>query len=170
MSENYATRTVRTWIANTQEMYSEWQDRARAQLDAHDYSKEAAVENLAQELEDHFQEELDSHNLEGPLYDFAHNELAAVNWVSVAEDQFDDIEIWVARWNLPGCMPEMEPMLFGSFEHAQEAIIEELETVDDSQFDKAELITLENQISEVRACTGEFTVYYGGYAYVVSKL
>ena len=32
---------------------------------------------------------------------------------------------WIAGWNLPGCIPEMEPTVFDSKEEAEEFIADE---------------------------------------------
>lgn len=36
---------------------------------------------------------------------------------------------WIAGWNLPGCLPEMEPVVFDSKEDAEEFIANEIEFV-----------------------------------------
>ena len=36
---------------------------------------------------------------------------------------------WIAGWNLPGCLPEMEPFEFGTREEAEQYIIDEKEFV-----------------------------------------
>lgn len=36
---------------------------------------------------------------------------------------------WTAGWNLPGCLPEMEPAVFDSKEDAEEFIANEIEFV-----------------------------------------
>lgn len=38
---------------------------------------------------------------------------------------------WVAGWNLPGCLPEMEPAGFETWEEARDFIVEELGRYDD---------------------------------------
>ena len=35
-------------------------------------------------------------------------------------------QTYVAMWNLPGCLPEMEPMQFDTPEEAREALLEEV--------------------------------------------
>ena len=39
----------------------------------------------------------------------------------------DDTMKWTAGWNLPGCLPEMEPVTFDSKEDAEEFIANEIE-------------------------------------------
>jgi hypothetical protein len=34
-------------------------------------------------------------------------------------------------WNLPGCLPEMEPQSFDSWEAAQASLLDELQSLDD---------------------------------------
>jgi hypothetical protein len=36
---------------------------------------------------------------------------------------------WVVMWNLPGCLPEMEPMSFGDWNEAHGALLAELERI-----------------------------------------
>jgi len=41
----------------------------------------------------------------------------------------NDTTKWSAGWNLPGCLPEMEPAVFDSKEDAEEFIANEIEFV-----------------------------------------
>jgi hypothetical protein len=37
---------------------------------------------------------------------------------------------FLAMWNMPGCLPEMEPQEFSSFDEAKQFIVDELNSID----------------------------------------
>jgi hypothetical protein len=39
---------------------------------------------------------------------------------------------WIAGWNLPGCLPEMEPAVFESYKDAKAFVKEEMDFMSDS--------------------------------------
>lgn len=168
---NYATRIIGEYIDNDEPVYEHWTARAAALMEEHERDRSKAADALAEELESHWEEQLGEANLEGPLYDFAHNELASANWWELAQHLLEGQMQWVAMWNMPGSLPEMEPMRFDSPGDAQAAIIEEFKrqlTGGDIEDDDArdELIAI---IDHTEAFVAEFTIEWAGYVYSVTQ-
>jgi hypothetical protein len=84
--------------------------------------------------------------------------------------------MYIAMWNMPGCLPEMEPAEFGTFEHARDFIVDELGRVVDNLLVQDCPLTaqgVEIAIEELRGFTGPFSVVpdaHDGYVYSVDKV
>ena len=168
---NWATYTISVWLNNQEDEHTKWTERANELLEDKEYDKSEAASELSSELESDWEEKLgESGYDEGPLFDFMQNELNQVDWIEVANGFLDDIDVYVAMWNLPGCLPEMEPMKFGDFESASTAIHDALvDKADETGDDPDDDTELGNLVDEVLDKTEPFTVHYAGYAYSVTK-
>ena len=166
--ENYATRTISTWLINNEEEYNRWTERAKELLEEHEYDKAKAVSELEDEIEKDWEEKLDETGLiEGPLFDFMHDELCSVDWSKVTESFTDELVVYVVCWNMPGCLPEMEPMRFDDFALARDAIHDHLVELGDGEDDEDEALV--EVIAEVSNMSEPFTVEHDGYVYEVAK-
>ena len=76
--------------------------------------------------------------------------------------------MFVALWNLPGCLPEMAPMEFETFDEAKRAIIDELKSREDQADDEEEAEDFCHLAEDVNLESSPFAVYGpDGYAYEV---
>ena len=77
---------------------------------------------------------------------------------------------YVAVWNIPGCLPEMEPMEFDSFDEAKRAIIDALKEAEDGAETEAEAEKFCHLAEDVNLESGPFAAYApDGYAYCVQN-
>lgn len=167
---NDQTRRVALWMDNEQATYEQWTQRATELLEDHECDKDAAAADLAEEMKCEFTEEADGSGLSGALAELLTNALEMVHWGELADHYLADIEVWVARWNLPGCMPEMDPLRVTDFDAARECIVEELNSLDEGEFTDEEQEEFDAVIAIVESAEAEFSVQYGNYVYVVDKL
>ena len=80
---------------------------------------------------------------------------------------------WVAMWNMPGYLPEMEPAFFEHFDDAKRYILNELGEIEDDEA-TAGNDDIADEISGIRQDinleSDEFSVVVGNYAYSVERV
>lgn len=78
--------------------------------------------------------------------------------------------MYVALWNMPGCLPEMEPMEFETFDEAKRAIIDELKAAEDRAESEDEAEDFCSLAEDVNLESRPFSVVApDGYAYCVDQ-
>lgn len=79
---------------------------------------------------------------------------------------------YIAGWNMPGCLPEMEPAEFKTFEEAKQYVVDELEACLDACDDESDPDLIDEWATEeasARLETGPFETFPcpDGYVYWV---
>lgn len=182
---NYETWCVNLWLTNDQgseEMLREWaQEAMQEAIDSEESDpRDAAVSRLAEQLESWHDEQTPS--VEGVFGDLLRASLQAVDWQEIATNHLQDIEIFSAGWNMPGCMPDSEPALFidsddarmyisDEMDNARDSIEANLDDEDESEGDERKKVeALEDASAECLKGSGEYGATVAGYHYFVTKV
>jgi hypothetical protein len=161
---NYETWLVNLWLGNDS---VDFNDRARDLLEETDFDRDAAIVNLADEIRAWHEEA--TPETTGVFADLLNAGMRMVNWYEIAEHYFDDITVYSAGWNMPGYLPDSEPVCFldadDALEYVKDAAKEEIEdeSSEDAYTQRCEAI--DEWKSDKN---GEFGETFGNYHYFVS--
>jgi hypothetical protein len=173
---NYETWLVNLWMDNdgSDSMVREWaeeclQDAIDKGCDANSLRNDAAYE-LGQRIR-MYHDEMQESTIEvfGVFADLINASLREVNWYEIAEHYTNDITIYSAGWNMPGCLPDSDPALFIDAGDALEHIRDQVSNVDDAPEDAWDAIQAAADSIEADA-NGEFSQQFRGLVYWVSKV
>jgi hypothetical protein len=180
---NHETWLVNLWQTNDNGTQDYWEERARECLEYRDFDKDAATQDLADEMQGNV-EDFDSDDVTqvmGLYADLLRSALGAVNWFEIAEHYMHDIDVYSAGWNMPGYMPDSEPACFLSDDDARSHLADEMERAADELADErpddddnAEPSDEETALREAaEACrdgSGEYGCTVGKWHYFASKV
>lgn len=173
---NYETWNAALWIDNDGRS-EHWNERAPEILESCEFDKDAACVELAAELEaeaDEFRPEVS-----GMYADLLGAAMGAIDWREIAEHYMDEIEVWSAGWNMPGCLPDAEAARFLDADSAREYIADEMAREADARGEEltvseivadAQIVALNDAAETIRDGSGEFGQTIGSYHYFVTKL
>jgi hypothetical protein len=101
--------------------------------------------------------------------DLINSALSEINYYEIAEHYINDFPLYVAMWNLPGCLPEMEPVYFLDEDEARQFLADEIENAYDNE---EESPTLEEELEDKKDAImrGEIVSDDSGYVYTVTKV
>jgi hypothetical protein len=168
---NYETWLVNLWLTNEQgsdELVREWadefvQDAIDKGCDSDSIRNDAAYE-LGERIKDMHEE--NTPEITGLHADLINAALGAVNWYEIAKHFIDDIEIYAAGWNMPGYMPDSDPVLFTDEDAALEYIKDAVRNLDPEIYPAAG-DWAESMEADAK---GEFSAKAADYVYWVSKV
>ena len=172
---NYETWLVKLWMDNDEGSNSYWNEQAEECIknvieegkpDYLSHKKEAA-RNLAGMIKDQHEENSPTEN-SGVYADLMNAALSEVNWDEIASHYFDEIDVYVAMWNLPGCLPEMEPVYFLDEDEARQFLADEIENSYDTN-DESPTIEEVCEKKQEAIMRGEMVYDESGYVYTVTK-
>lgn len=92
--------------------------------------------------------------------------LSEINYHEIASHYIDDFPLFVAMWNMPGCLPEMEPVYFLDEDEARQFLADEIDSVYDKEDADEELI----ETKKDAIMNGENVNDDSGYVYTVTKV
>ncbi len=167
---NYETWCANLWLdndgTNTQEMAEEcMQEAIDAGHDASEVIYEAAA-LMADRLEETHDEAMPEIGA-SVFSDLLRASLGRIDWREIAQSALSEVDVYVARWNLPGCIPDDEPALFLTFEEAKASILEDIKGHEDSEEDEDKATALCHLAEEVNLCGSPFVLEAAGVVYVV---
>lgn len=178
---NYETWLVNLWIDNDQGSQEHYQELARETLQRcidDDEDKDDAVSAFADLLKEEHEEAQDQCvGVSGVFADLLNAAMGSVDWREIARHYIDDIEVFAAGWNTPGCLPDNPPAMFLDNDDALEYIATEIERADEESEDENTDDEVEDACSEAseaaemaRRTVGEFGRTVGAYHYFVSRV
>lgn len=180
--KNYETWCCKLWLDNDGADY--WQERAEECVkraidgDGNPYAdnvRDAAAMLLADELEAEIQEgSQELVGVTGMYADMLSASLDRIDFREIAENMVSDMDLYSAGWNMPGCLPDSDPVVFTNADDALEYVKENAsEFLDQDAEDMTEETTqqLELEIDAWRADkSGEFGAIFRNTSYFVTKL
>ena len=96
--------------------------------------------------------------------------LSEINFYEIAKHYIDDAKIYVAMWNVPGCLPEMEPAYFTDEDEARQFLSDSIEEAyDDEQEEESPELEEEIESKKAAIMRGEDVYDEGGYIYTVRE-
>lgn len=167
---NYETWAVNLWMSNDQGSSEYWEEQAREVLEREDFDKDSAKSDLADMIQEQHDETQPA--VDGVFSDLLNAAMSEVNWYEIAEHYIDDIDVYVAGWNMPGYMPDSEPAFFLEFDDAKRHILQEMTSHEDEyaeQGDESKAEDVSAAKEDVNLESKEFSVTVAGYAYWVSR-
>lgn len=182
---NYETWVVKLWIDNSEGDHIRWTERTQelvqeavqdaSDADADDIRSDA-VSTLASELENDHDEAIP--DVSGVFSDLLGHALGCVDWREIAEHYVNDIDLYSAGWNMPGCMPDSPPVVFADADDARMYVSEQMDRDAESFEDdiaeedtySAKTAELEKASLECLKGSGEYGATVAGMHYFVTKL
>lgn len=170
---NYETWLVNLWLTNDSGSCDYWAEQAlEAVNDAlgdEDPRQEAAY-SLAKTLEAYHDDMLEECGApsSGVFADLLNAALGAVNWQEIAEALVADVDIWCARFNSPGALPEAEPAFFTDWHDASAYLVDIMRDHDEQD----ETLTRESAAEQLSCLTKEepVAIAAGGIVYVIARV
>jgi hypothetical protein len=130
---NYQTWVVNLWFDNDgmNETFEDWAiECVQSEIDDEAGDAEQIRANaryeLAKRIEEWADEMRDSDAVRTPgmFGDLLTHSLGMVDWQEIADHYTDEVSLWVCGYNMPGCLPDSDPVFFIEFEDAQSSIVE----------------------------------------------
>lgn len=181
---NYETWLCNLWLDNdgmTDEI-AEWAQECLESAIENGESdiRASATTGLEDRIKAHVEDEDLMPQVSGMYADLLNAALQNIDYREIASHYIDDIELWVAGWNMPGYMPDSTPAVFTDFDTAKAYIVEELERYaedvmqgDDAEDDfspqKQDQSRVEDGKAWVEAQKGEFSGIIGAYCFWAKK-
>lgn len=165
---NYETWNAALWIDNgmmdiesmSQDCLSYAIDNALDVISA----REAAIEALAEQMEDECESYCEEHiRPTGMFSDLLRNAMGKINWQEIAEYNSFHIPLYTVGNNMPGHMPDNEPMIFIDYSEALSALAEQIRGAGEEDEEEAE--KLATGIEESLKDGKEAQVNFNGRAY-----
>lgn len=171
---NYETWVVNLWLDNDQGMNEELDDWAseamQEAIDADESDVRAsACSTLAKRIESFIDDQQEGASMptSGMFADLLSHALGMVDWREIAEHHINEITLYSAGWNLPGCMPDNPPSLFIDASDALDYIHEQIENANNEN--DASDLDASFDVTEYKADSkGEFGQTIGAMHYFVS--
>lgn len=157
---NYETWCVNLWLDNEQSTQEYIDEMAREILEEEDFNRDDAIYELAQRIEEMHDESMPE--VSGVYADLLGSAMRVVSWYEIAKHYIDDIEMYAAGWNTPGCLPDNDLTCFLDPKDAFDYLIDEI--VDSNPAHP-------EWEHELKAdANGEFGATLGGFHYFITKV
>lgn len=168
---NYETWLVNLWMDNEEPSQEYWYEKATEALENNDCGRDSAVAALADAMWEQREEAMPTAE-SGIFADLLNAALGRVDWRDIARHWIDNITVYSAGWNMPGCAPDSEPHMFldagDALEHVKDAA-KDAEFHSGVDLDKAGMDAVDDAIDEWKADkNGEFGLTFGRYHYFVA--
>jgi hypothetical protein len=167
---NYETWAVKLWLNNDQgwqEQCNEWAIEYLQEAIDREQDKSHAVDELADRLK--WLHEETAPAADGVFSDLLNHALASVNWEEIAQSCVNEVEVYSAGWNAPGCMPDNEPAMFLDTDDAKRCILDAIRNHAEEAGNEADAETLTAFAEDINLEKGEFSAQCLGIAYWVHR-
>lgn len=163
---NYATWRINLELFDGMDL----EEQVKESFENNDFDKNSVRQEIADYCQQYAEEILQNEG-SGLALDYAMAFISDVNWREIADHFVDSVTIYSAGWNMPGFMPDSEPMFFFDSSDAMDYIKEQaescLEENQDLLDEQADELT--DQIESWESSqNGEFGQTLGKYHYFVS--
>lgn len=178
---NYETWVVNIWIDNSEGKQTRWSKRATELVkeaidDQSEDIRADAISTLADEIESEHDEAMPE--IHGAFSDLLTHALGMVDWREIAEHYINDVDVFSAGWNMPGCMPDNPPGLFidcsDARMHISDAMNREAESFEDDIAENDQYSAKTHELEEASLAvlkgSGEYGATVAGMHYFVTRV
>jgi hypothetical protein len=147
---NYQTWNVNLWIQNDAGAHERWSERAAELVQEAIENEESdprahAAYELGEEMESDFDDAMaETVSASGCFADLLGHALGMVDWREIAEHYTDEVPLYSAGCNMPGCLPDSGPAFFTDADDARAYIAENLRNAAESEENESKAESLES--------------------------